>query len=285
MKCTKCPRHCEINNKLNSRFCKVKNLKIALVSLHKFEEPIISGKNGSGTIFFSGCNLKCNFCQNYEISHQNKGKIISASKLVEIFKELENKGAENINLVTPTPHRFNIIKALKIYKPKVPVVYNCSGYEDIEIIKKLKGLVDIYLVDLKYYDDNLSSRLSKCNNYFSIASKVILEMVNQTGKPLIKDDMLKKGVIIRHLVLPNHTDDSIKLLDWIKENVNDNAIVSIMSQYLPCYKASEDINRKITLLEYKRVISYARKLDINGFCQELDSSNSCYIPNFNLTGF
>lgn len=284
MKCIKCPRHCEINNKINSRFCRIKNLKIALVSLHKFEEPIISGTNGSGTIFFSGCNLKCNFCQNYEISHKNKGKIISVKKLVEIFKDLESKGAENINLVTPTPHCLNIIKALKIYKPKVPVVYNCSGYEDVEIIKRLAGLVDIYLVDLKYHNNGLSTNLSLCNNYFSIASNAILEMINQIGSPVIKNNLMKKGVIIRHLVLPNHTDDSIKILDWISKNAK-NTIVSIMSQYIPCYKASTDINRKITPLEYKRVINYANKLNINGYCQELDSSNCSYIPNFDMSGF
>ena len=285
--CSLCPRKCGINRNELIGFCGVTNtIKIARAGLHFWEEPIISGKSGSGTIFFSGCNLKCVYCQNHEISHDAYGKEITPNRLAEIFKELELKGANNINLVTPSHYVNGIIEALKIYKPKIPVVYNTSGYDSVETLKKLEGYVNVYLTDLKYYSSELSKIYSKAENYFEIATTAIKEMLRQQPKNIIKNGLLKQGVIIRHMVLPGESGDSVKVLDWIKENC-PKAIISIMGQYTPCYKASQypKLNKTITPLEYKRVISYFNALGLkNGYCQELDSANKDYIPPFNLEG-
>ena len=287
-KCESCPRKCGINRNEKNGFCGVKKLKVAKVYLHKWEEPPISGTNGSGTIFFSGCNLKCVYCQNSEISFGAVGKEITVERLVEIFKELELKKAHNINLVTPTPHVFEIIEALKIYKPKIPIVYNTSGYESEEIIKLLKDYVDIYLTDLKYYDKKLSKTLSGAENYFEVATKAILQMrKNQPEDVFDANGIMQKGVIIRHLVLPSCTNDSVKILDWIFNNLGDNTIISIMGQYVPCFKANgyDFINKKLKPIEYKRVVNYFNLLGFkNGFMQSLDSASDEYIPSFDLEG-
>ena len=287
-KCESCPRKCGIKKKKKNGFCGVKKLKVAKVYLHKWEEPPISGTNGSGTIFFSGCNLKCVYCQNSEISFGAVGKEITVERLVEIFKELELKKAHNINLVTPTPHVFEIIEALKIYKPKIPIVYNTSGYESEEIIKLLKDYVDIYLTDLKYYDKKLSKTLSGAENYFEVATKAILQMRKNQPKDVFDDNgIMQKGVIIRHLVLPSCTNDSVKILDWIFNNLGDNTIISIMGQYVPCFKANgyDFINKKLKPIEYKRVVNYFNLLGFkNGFMQSLDSASDEYIPSFDLEG-
>ncbi len=287
-KCESCPRKCGINRNEKNGFCGVKKLKVAKVYLHKWEEPPISGTNGSGTIFFSGCNLKCVYCQNSEISFGAVGKEITVERLVEIFKELELKKAHNINLVTPTPHVFEIIEALKIYKPKIPIVYNTSGYESEEIIKLLKDYVDIYLTDLKYYDKKLSKTLSGAENYFEVATKAILQMRKNQPKDVFDDNgIMQKGVIIRHLVLPSCTNDSVKILDWIFNNLGDNTIISIMGQYVPCFKANgyDFINKKLKPIEYKRVVNYFNLLGFkNGFMQSLDSASDEYIPSFDLEG-
>ncbi len=286
--CNLCPRKCNINRNKNVGFCGVSNtVKIARAGLHFWEEPIISGESGSGTIFFSGCNLKCVYCQNYEISKQAFGKEISVERLAEIFKELENKGANNINLVTPSHYVTQIIEALKIYKPKVPIVYNTSGYDSVEEIKMLEGWVDVYLTDLKYYSKELSKKYSSAENYFEVATKAILEMVKQQPKNIYENGLLKKGVIIRHLVLPNNYKDSFEVLNWIKNNLGENALVSIMGQYTPCYNAKnfEEINRKLKPIEYKLVLNYFQKIELkNGFMQSLDSADESYIPPFNLEG-
>ena len=287
-KCESCPRKCGINRNEKNGFCGVKKLKVAKVYLHKWEEPPISGTNGSGTIFFSGCNLKCVYCQNSEISFGAVGKEITVERLVEIFKELELKKAHNINLVTPTPHVFEIIEALKIYKPKIPIVYNTSGYESEEIIKLLKDYVDIDLTDLKYYDKKLSKTLSGAENYFEVATKAILQMRKNQPKDVFDDNgIMQKGVIIRHLVLPSCTNDSVKILDWIFNNLGDNTIISIMGQYVPCFKANgyDFINKKLKPIEYKRVVNYFNLLGFkNGFMQSLDSASDEYIPSFDLEG-
>lgn len=287
-KCESCPRKCGINRNEKNGFCGVKKLKVAKVYLHKWEEPPISGTNGSGTIFFSGCNLKCVYCQNSEISFGAVGKEITVERLVEIFKELELKKAHNINLVTPTPHVFEIIEALKIYKPKIPIVYNTSGYESEEIIKLLKDYVDIYLTDLKYYDKKLSKTLSGAENYFEVATKAILQMRKNQPEDVFDDNgIMQKGVIIRHLVLPSCTNDSVKILDWIFNNLGDNTIISIMGQYVPCFKANgyDFINKKLKPIEYKRVVNYFNLLGFkNGFMQSLDSASDEYIPSFDLEG-
>lgn len=254
--------------------------------LHKFEEPLISGMcidKGSGAIFFSGCNLKCVFCQNYPISHNNKGKFISEKQLAKIFKKLERKGALNINLVTPTHFTNQIIEALKIYRPSIPIVWNSSGYENAETIEKLKGFVDVFLVDLKYNDNSLALKYSKANNYVENAHKAILKMHELQPTNIIENGLMKKGIIIRHMVLPSHTSDSISCLNWINEKLGNETIVSIMSQYEPRYNALSypEINRKITPLEYKRVTSHALKLNMtNCFTQDLSSADSKYTPKF-----
>lgn len=288
MKCSLCPRGCKIDRDNNVGFCGVTNtLKVARAGLHFWEEPIISGKEGSGTIFFSGCNLKCVYCQNYDISSQTFGKEITVNRLAEIFKELEDKGANNINLVTPSHYAKQIVEALKIYKPSIPIVYNTSGYDSLQALKLMDGWVDVYLTDLKYFSPELSKKYSKAENYFEVATKAILEMVRQQPNNVYENGLLKKGVIIRHMVLPTHHLDSLKVLNWIKENLGADALVSVMGQYTPYHnsKMYPEINRKLKPLEYKMVLNHFSKIGLtNGFSQELDSASEKYIPPFNLEG-
>lgn len=280
-KCIICPHKCNINRiQGNLGRCKSGNkIKIALYSTHNFEEPCISGKNGSGTIFFSNCNLNCVFCQNYEISQKGKGKEITIDELVNIFLEQQGKGVENINLVTPTSYIIHILEAIKIAKKKglkIPIVYNTNGYENIETIKMLDGYIDIYLPDLKYYYDELGKKYSKINNYFEIATTAIKEMQKQVGKTLINENgVMKKGLIVRHLVLPGNIENSKKILKWLKENIDKENYVSVMAQYFPTYLAKEkeeykDINRKLSKKEWEEIKEYVYKLDFkNGYIQEL----------------
>lgn len=288
MICNLCPRKCNVNRDLKSGFCGVSNtLKVARAQLHFWEEPIISGTNGSGTIFFSGCNLKCVYCQNYNISNENFGKDITTQRLAEIFKELENAGAHNINLVTPSHYVKQIVEALNIYKPKIPVVYNTSGYDSVEELKMLEGYVDVYLTDLKYYSSELSQKYSSAKNYFEMCSLAIKEMIRQQPKNVMENGLIKKGVIIRHMVLPNCINDSFKVLEWIKNNLGEDVIVSVMGQYTPYFNASKfpEINRKLKPVEYKLVINHFNKLGLkNGFMQSLDSADENFIPPFNLEG-
>ena len=234
-KCEICPHECKINRN-NGQIGRCKSsdkVKIALYSIHNFEEPCISGKKGSGTVFFSNCNLNCVFCQNYEISQQGKGKEISIERLAEIFLEQQAKDVENINLVTPTSYVPQIIEAIKIAKNnglKLPIVYNTNGYEKIETLKMLDGYVDIYLPDFKYSQNELAKRLSKVDNYFEITTESLKEMYRQTGKAIFDNrGIMQKGMIIRHLVLPNHILNSRKVLKWLNDNMND-VFVSVMAQ-------------------------------------------------------
>ena len=289
--CMLCPHNCKVN-RLNGEVgrCKCSNkIKIALVSLHKFEEPCISGENGSGTIFFSNCNLNCMFCQNYEISHQGKGYEITIEELAKIFIEQQKNGAHNINLVTPTMYVVQIIEALKIAKKdglNIPIIYNTSSYENVETIKMLKGYIDVYLPDLKYYSNDLCKKYSKVNNYFENATKAIQEMYTQVGKPIFNENgMIIKGVIIRHLILPNYIQNTKNILKWIKENMPEDVYISIMTQYFPAYKAIEDdqINRKKNRKEYKCVENYLYLLDLkNGYMQDFieNDNEEKYVPNF-----
>ncbi len=289
--CMLCPHNCKVN-RLNGEVgrCKCSNkIKIALVSLHKFEEPCISGENGSGTIFFSNCNLNCMFCQNYEISHKGKGYEITIEELAKIFIEQQKNGAHNINLVTPTMYVVQIIEALKIAKKEglnIPVIYNTSSYENVETIKMLKGYIDVYLPDLKYYSNDLCKKYSKVNNYFENATKAIQEMYTQVGKPIFNENgMIIKGVIIRHLILPNYIQNTKNILKWIKENMPEDVYISIMTQYFPAYKAIEDdkINRKINRKEYKCIENYLYLLDLkNGYMQDFieNDNEEKYVPNF-----
>lgn len=287
-KCAICPHNCGIN-RLNNQIgrCKSKDtVKVALYSTHNFEEPCISGKKGSGTVFFSNCNMNCVFCQNYEISQKGKGKEISIEELADIFIKQQEKDVENINLVTPTSYVPQIIEAIKIARGnglKLPIVYNTNGYEKVETLKMLDGYVDIYLPDFKYSDNELGKRLSKVNNYFEIATEALKEMYRQTEKAVFNDEgIMQRGMIIRHLVLPNHILNSRRVLKWINENMHD-VYVSVMAQYFPTYKAKEidDINRKLTKEEYEQIENYLYRLDLeNGYIQELGEHEEEYVPNW-----
>ncbi len=288
MKCNCCPRQCNVDRTRRVGFCGVhERVKIARVMLHHYEEPIISGGEnavGSGAIFFAGCNLRCCYCQNYPISHELNGKYYSILELVNIMKELELKGALNINLVTPSHYAEQIIEALKIYTPNIPIIWNSSGYDSVETIQKLKPFIDIYLVDIKYATNELGVRYSKLADYVEINQKAIMEMRKNQPNDVIENGVMKRGVIVRHLVLPSHTDDSIKCLDFVCKNLGANTIVSIMSQYEPLYNAKNytEINRKLKPIEYKRVVSHALQLNlVNAYIQDLSSANSKYIPDFN----
>ena len=287
-KCEICPHRCKINRYKNVGRCKSSDkVKIGLASLHFYEEPCISGKNGSGTIFFSNCNLNCIFCQNYEISQKGQGKEISIQELANIMIDLQNKEANNINLVTPTSYVYQIIEAIKIAKHnglKIPIIYNTNSYENPDTIKLLNGYIDIYLPDLKYYSNELAYKYSGIKNYFEIAAKAIKEMYNQVGNNQFDENgMLKKGIIIRHLVLPGHIQNSKNILKWIKNNLDKNIYVSIMAQYFPTYKAKEDeiINRKLNQKEFKEIEKFLYTLDIeNGYIQELGEHEEEYVPEF-----
>lgn len=290
--CTICPHKCNVNRlKGNKGKCGCDNkLKIALASLHYYEEPCISGKNGSGTVFFTNCNFKCIYCQNYEISQLGKGREITIEELANIFLKQQEKGANNINLVTPTSYVYQIIEAIQIARNKglnIPIIYNTNGYENEETIELLNGYIDVYLPDLKYYDNNLGKKYSGIDNYFSIATKAILKMYEQVGTPIFNENgIIQRGVIIRHLVLPNHLLNSKHILHWIKENMPNDVYVSVMAQYFPTYKAQEDklINRKLTKKEYKEIENYLYLLDLkNGYMQELGEHEEEYVPDFNLS--
>lgn len=290
-KCDICPHECNINrNKGKVGRCKATDkVKIALYSIHDFEEPCISGENGSGTVFFSNCNLNCMYCQNYEISQLGKGKDITIEELAEIFLLQQEKGVENINLVTPTSYAIQIKQAIKIAKKKglsIPIIYNTNGYEKVETLKLLEGYIDIYLPDLKYAEDNLALQYSKINNYFAIATRAIQEMVKQVGTPKLDEKgIIQKGVIIRHLVLPKHIENSKKVLKWMRENLPNEIYISIMAQYFPTYRAKEveDLNRKLTLEEWEDIENYIDELGFeNGFVQELGEHEEEYVPKWNF---
>lgn len=277
-KCKLCPHNCEVNrNDGKIGRCKATNkIKIALYSTHNFEEPCISGKKGSGTVFFSNCNLNCVFCQNYEISQLGKGKEISIEELSKIFIKQQENEVENINLVTPTSYVPQIIEAIKIARKKglkIPIIYNTNGYENIETIKMLDGYIDVYLPDLKYAEEKTAKKFSKIDNYFEVATKAIKEMIKQVGTPKLDENgIIKKGVMIRHLVLPNNIENSKKVLKWIVENLPKEIYISVMAQYFPTYKAKEidEINRKLTKEEWKQIEDYIEELEIeNGYVQEL----------------
>ena len=288
--CNLCPRKCNINRYKELGFCRQSNkLRLALAKLFFYEEPPISGKNGSGTIFFTGCNLKCIFCQNYDISTKNIGKVITIKRLSEIMLELQSKGAHNINLVTPTIYVPQIIKAIKLAKKKglsIPIIYNSSGYETTDTIKLLNGYIDVYLPDLKYFNDDIAIKYSKANNYFNHASKAIEEMIKQTGPcKFNKNGLITKGVIVRHLLLPGHLDDSKKIIKYLSK-YKDDIYISIMNQYTPIRKLKyEELNHPVNEDDYYKLIDYALSLGINNaFCQEDETAKESFIPNWNYEG-
>ena len=290
--CKICPHKCKVNRLQNELGrCKCNNdVRIALASVHNYEEPCISGKNGSGTVFFSGCNLNCIYCQNYEISQLGKGKEITIEHLAQIFIKQQEKNVNNINLVTPTMYVPQIIEAIKIARKKglnIPIIYNSNGYENVETIKKLNGYIDIYLPDLKYYSNEIAKKYSKIDNYFETAISAIKEMQKQVGNPIFNEEgIIQKGVIIRHLILPHHLLNTKNILKYVKENFDENTYISIMAQYFPTYKAKEDklINRKLTKKEYKEIENYLYLLNLkNGYIQELGEHEEEYVPNFDLS--
>ena len=287
-KCTICPHKCGIDRTKYIGRCKsTEKVKIALYSIHNFEEPCISGEKGSGTIFFSNCNLNCVFCQNYEISQQGRGKEVEIEELAKIMLKQQEKGVENINLVTPTSYSVQIKEAIIIAKEnglKIPIVYNTNGYENVETLRELDGLIDIYLPDLKYYYNSLGKNFSKVDNYFEIATNAIKEMYRQVGSPILNErGVMQKGLMVRHLILPNNIENSKKCLKWLKENFNDKIYISLMAQYFPTYKAKEiiEINRKLTPKEYEEIEKYLYDLDIeNGYIQELGEHEEEYVPKW-----
>ncbi|MCR5607859.1 MAG: radical SAM protein [Lachnospiraceae bacterium] len=287
--CKLCPRNCGIDRRFNKGYCgQSHELRCARASLHMWEEPCISGKTGSGTVFFCGCSMKCVFCQNHEISGSNYGKVIDVNRLVDIFFELKDKGAKNINLVTPTHFVPTIARALNIAKGRnlnIPVVYNTSSFEHVETLKMLDGLVDIYLPDLKYMDDAIAIRYSHAPKYFEYAKKAIEEMVRQ--KSYIEwnegQDLLKSGVVVRHMILPGHTKDSMNIIKYLYETYKDSIFISIMNQYTPVTDLSEykEIDRRITKREYNKVVDYAINLGVvNGFIQGDKTAQDSFIPDF-----
>ena len=287
--CTLCPRRCgadRTNGQLG--FCRqLDKIYAARAAAHYWEEPVISGSFGSGAVFFSGCTLKCLFCQNGVISQENLGKEISTAHLREIFLKLIDDGVQNINLVTPTHFLPSILPALAPKLP-VPVVYNCGGYESVETLRALEGLVDIYLPDFKYSDAALAKKLSAAPDYPQIASAAILEMYQQVGGEVIEDEQMTRGVIIRHLVLPGCIDNSLGVLDWIADNFpKKDVLVSLMSQYVPMGRAKKlpPFDRRITQEEYDAVLSYLYLLELdNGYTQAFSAASAEYIPEFDLEG-
>ena len=283
-KCFACPRACGVDRKKSIGYCGADDkIRIGKVMLHRFEEPVISGERGSGAIFFGGCNLRCVFCQNHEISHQNKGEVWSEEKLEEAIYSLEKAGAHNINLVTATHYAPLILPVLKRVKKNlsIPIVYNCSGYEKVDTLREFEGIVDIYLPDFKYFDSALSSAFSSAPDYFTVAVEAIKEMVRQKSKVKIENGLIKEGVIIRHLVLPAHREDSKRVLREIKDRF-PTALVSIMRQYTPSFNRSPypELNRKLTSFEYDEVVKFAVEIGLEGFTQEKGCESEEFTPNF-----
>ena len=292
MKCTQCPRYCNVDRVSGELgFCgKGSQPEVALAQLHFWEEPCISGTNGSGAVFFSGCNLSCVFCQNYEISQNGRfGRVYSVEALVSVFLTLERRGAHNINLVSPTQFSEKVAEAVDLAKRtgvQVPFVYNSNGYESPETLALMDGLIDVYLPDLKYFSDDVGKKYSLAPSYFSHASKAIVEMANQVGTPQLDEHgMIQKGLIVRHLVLPGQVEDSKMVLRWIKENLPRGTYVSLMAQYCPVHKAKDfpEINRTLTRKEYEDIVNVLYDLELeDGYIQEMSSATSEFIPDFGL---
>ena len=311
-KCSLCPRCCNVDRTQKAGFCGVFGasdmVKAAKAMLHFGEEPPISGTDGSGAVFFSGCTMRCVFCQNYPVSSgtagcrkvfaqsaarmphnqsEHIGKDITVRRLADIFLELQEQGAHNINLVTGSHCVPQIIKALDLAKPRlhIPVIFNCGGYEKLETLQMLEGYVDVYLPDVKYHDDALALRYSSAKNYFRTAYKALEEMLRQTGKYRIENDLIKKGVIVRHLILPNCYKDSIALLNALAP-FRDDILISLMSQYVPCGKAADypEINRRLTTFEYRKVLAECERIGFDGFMQERTSATAELTPDFDLSG-
>lgn len=287
MNCNICPRKCNAQRESAQGFCRApERFKLARAALHFWEEPCISGKNGSGAVFFSGCNLKCVYCQNYEISIGDKGTQISDERLIEIFEELIDEGAQNINLVNPTHYATRLAEVLSKWKCPVPIVYNSSGYESVETLRLFEGIVDIYLPDFKYIRSEKAQRYSRAKDYPQAVKAALFEMRRQQPEDIFENGIMKRGMIIRHLILPQNTNSSLEIIDYIKENF-ESTYLSLMAQYVPCgnLKDFPELQRKITKREYEKVVNYACQKELQRvFVQELGSADKMYIPPFNLNG-
>lgn len=291
--CKLCPRACDVNRECGQLgYCQESSkLIVGRAALHHWEEPCISGTRGSGTVFFSGCTMGCVFCQNHCLSKGEAGKELTTKRLTEIFIELQKQGAHNINLVTPTHYTLQIIEALKAAKTQglnIPIVYNCSGYEKVETLKLLDGLIDIYLPDFKYYSEELARKYSKAPNYFNYASLAVEEMVRQTGMAIFDEEgMMKKGVIVRHLLLPGQLMDSKRIVHYLYTTFGNQIWISLMNQYTPLEHVTiyPELNRKVSNKSYNRLIDYAIDLGLeNGFIQEGETAKESFIPLFNGEG-
>lgn len=294
MKCELCPRMCGVDRSNSRGFCQMGvEITAAKAMLHFWEEPCVSGSRGSGAVFFSGCVMRCAFCQNYDISSENFGRVISEERLAEIFLELQEKGAANINLVNPTHFVPQILRALETAKRrglKLPIVYNSGGYERVETLRTLEGAIDVYLPDVKYFDDELAKRLSSAPNYFETAMNAVEEMLRQVGKPVFNErGEITRGVIVRHLVLPNCHKDSIDVIKRLGERFGNEILFSLMSQYTPFGRVKTDtslakMNRRLTTFEYKKALDAAIEAGLEGFMQEKSSAKEEYTPSFDLKG-
>lgn len=289
-KCTLCPRNCNSDRIYTQGYCKSdKTLNVAKIMLHKWEEPAICHKNGSGAVFFTGCQMHCVFCQNHNISAKSNGKTLNEKDLADIFLQLQEKGACNINLVSPTPYTNEIIKALELAKANgliIPIVFNSGGYEKRETIKRFEGLVDIYLPDFKFFSPTVSKKYANADNYSLYCKESLTEMYRQTGDLIWEGDHLEKGLIVRHLPLPNNTEDSIEILKCIKEILPPNKIIlSLLRQYTPMYRSFDfpELSRPITTLEYQKVVRFAEKIGFNNlYTQKKDSIGEKFVPDFSV---
>ena len=287
-----CPRRCNTDRTKNKGYCgETSEIRVARAALHQWEEPCISGTKGSGTVFFTGCNLRCVYCQNKVISDGKVGMAVSKEKLAQLFVSLKDQGAHNINMVTPTHFTLQIIEAIKISRSKgmdLPIVWNTSGYETEETIDSLSGYVDVYLTDFKYMDSETARKYSFCPDYPDVAKKALSKMVSQIGKvELDSNGIIKKGVVVRHLLLPGHVEESMKVLDYLHSEYGDGIYISIMSQFTPNGSLDKypEINRKVTKYEYDKLVEYADKIGIvNAYVQEGSAAKESFIPDFDYTG-
>jgi putative pyruvate formate lyase activating enzyme len=289
MFCSLCPRKCNIDRTNQIGYCGVnEKIRVARAAPHYWEEPCISGKNGSGTVFFSGCNLGCVFCQNYQLSHEAFGKDVTEYELMKIFDNLINKGVHNINLVTPTHYSHVLSKVLKEFNSPVPIVYNTSSYEAVDALKELDGLVDIYLPDIKYYDNEPALKYSKAKDYFLYASEAVKEMYRQVGDLIIDDNgIAQRGILIRHMLLPGNISQAVKIFNWVADNLSLDTYISVMRQYTPYGEAKNmsPIDRPITAKEYKIAKQKIEEIGFeNIYFQKKSSSDEIFIPDFNLEG-
>lgn len=291
-RCNICPRRCDIDRTGHKGYCgETEEIRVARAALHQWEEPCISGTKGSGTVFFTGCNLRCVYCQNKVISDGKVGMAVSKERLAQLFINLKDQGAHNINMVTPTHFTSQIIEAIKLSRSKgmdLPIVWNTSGYETEETIDSLSGYVDVYLTDFKYMDSETAGKYSFCPDYPDVAKKALSKMVSQIGKvELDSNGIIKKGVVVRHLLLPGHVEESMRVLDYLHSEYGDGIYISIMSQFTPNgnLKKFPEINRKVTKYEYDKLVDYADKIGIvNAYVQEGSAAKESFIPDFDYTG-